>query len=136
MWEFLSDVLERGGVVAALFFMLTIGFGLVVRTLWNQNQKLHKQLKTQADSQKKMAQEHAQVLSEQADKHAQEKRLQSEEYTAQLLTLTSARDDLQERRVVEKGDVVEKMMNYISSVDRFVNKLETVVDILVQAGRG
>lgn len=44
MWEFLSNVLEKGGVVALLFVGLGLAFGATIRALWKQNQTLHKRI--------------------------------------------------------------------------------------------
>jgi len=44
MWDFLGRILQEGGVVAALFFIVLFFFGGTVRTLWAQNQELHKRL--------------------------------------------------------------------------------------------
>jgi hypothetical protein len=44
VWQFLSDVLQEGGAVAALFFLLLIACGIGFRALWQQNQGLHLQM--------------------------------------------------------------------------------------------
>lgn len=128
MWQFLSDVLEKGGVVAALFFLLAIGFGVTVRVLWQQNQALHRQLHEQSET-------HAALIRSMSSGYVAERKMQSDECTAQLMSLTNRIDELQEQRVDEAREVTIKMMTYISNVDRFVTKLETAIDVLIQAGR-
>lgn len=129
MWEFLSQVLEKGGVVAALFFLLVIGFALAIRVLWKQNQALSAKLHKQSEA-------HAELIRSMASIHAQKAKEQTDECSVQLLSLSKRIDSLQEQRVDETRDVTIKMMTYISNVDRFVSKLETAVDVLIQAGKG
>jgi len=128
VWEFLTKVLDKGGVVAALFFLLVIGFGIAVRVLWKQNQELQRKLHTQSEA-------HAELIRSVAETHAVERKVQTDECSTQLMTLSSRIDQLQEQRVDETRDVTIKMMTYISNVDRFVSKLETAIDVLIQAGR-
>lgn len=132
----MGSVLEKGGVVAALFFLLTIAFGFAVRALWNENQSLHRQLQEQADDKKKMAEEYAQSLRTQAEKHTREWRAQADEFAEQLMTLTTRIDELQERRVSEMRAFTEKVVNYIGHIDNFANKLEATIDVLLRASGG
>lgn len=44
MWDFFTKVLETGGLTALIFAIVCLGFGITVKTLWRQNQELHKQL--------------------------------------------------------------------------------------------
>lgn len=46
MWEFLTTVLKEQGPVALAFAVVFVAFALVVRALWNDNQKLHTKLET------------------------------------------------------------------------------------------
>lgn len=133
MWEFMSGVLEKGGVVAALFFLVTIGFGFAVRALWNKNQILHKQLKTQADASRETAVTHAVQLREMASQHAIDRKSQSDEYARQLLFQANKVNDLQERRVEETRTVTEKVITYIGNIEKFANKLEATIDVLLRA---
>lgn len=143
-WDFLSDMLEKGGVVATLFFVLIIAFGLTVRVLWNKNQELHKQLKSQADSAKKMAMAHAVQLREMSDQHvghlkglttqhAADRKSQSDEYARQLLLQANRINELQDRRVEETRVWTEKVITYIGNIDKFANKLEATIDVLIRA---
>jgi predicted Holliday junction resolvase-like endonuclease len=45
VWEFFSNVLETGGVVALLFALVLFAFAATVKALWNQNQKLHAEIR-------------------------------------------------------------------------------------------
>ena len=49
MWDFLSTVLQEGGTVAALFFVVLFASGVAFRALWKQNQGLHIQLSQEKD---------------------------------------------------------------------------------------
>jgi len=44
MWEGFTAVLQEGGVVAALFFLMLVGAGFFFKALWKQNQELHGQI--------------------------------------------------------------------------------------------
>lgn len=44
MWDFFSEVLKTGGVVALLFSVVLVAFGVTVRALWQQNQALHRRI--------------------------------------------------------------------------------------------
>ncbi len=67
--------------------------------------------------------------------HSVEKRAQAEEFTAQLMTLTSRIDELQERRVSETRSATEKVIGYVGHIDAFANKLEATIDVLLRASR-
>jgi len=144
VWEFLGNVLEEGGVVAALFFLLTIGFGFVVRALWSKNQELHREIAQLIDGSKTMAEAHAIQLREMskeqmeqlkalAAQHAADRKQHADEYARQLLAQAAKINELQERRVEETRTVTEKVIRYIGHIDQFANKLEATIDVLLRA---
>lgn len=45
MWEFLAQLLEKGGVVAVLLGLIVVGFGWAFRTVWNDNRALRVEVK-------------------------------------------------------------------------------------------
>lgn len=45
MWEFLSKLLDHGGIVAVSFAALGLVGAAMVRALWSQNQSLHEELR-------------------------------------------------------------------------------------------
>lgn len=117
MWEFLDNVLERAGVVAALFTMSMIACGAAVTVLWRQNQRLH-------------------GLLEQARKDsASELKALAEDHARQLTALGNRIDELQERRVRETGTMTERVMDHIKHIDQFAAKLEATIDLILQMNR-
>lgn len=128
MWSFLAEVLKQGGVVALLFTVMAVGFVLTVRVLWRQNQGLHAKLQ-EKDNQR------ATEITNLVQKHSDNIREQQEECAEQLQRMASRIDDLQERRVTEAQEVTEKVVTYVGHIDQAVDKMESAIDVLIQAGR-
>lgn len=128
MWNFLSEVLKQGGLVALLFTVLAIGFVLTIRVLWKQNQDLHVKLQSKDD-------QRASEITALVQRHSEQIREQQEECAEQLQRMASRIDDLQERRVTEAQEVTEKVVTYIGHIDQAVDKMESAIDVLIQAGK-
>lgn len=128
MWTFLSEVLKQGGLVALLFTVFAIGFVVTIRVLWKQNQDLHTKLQSK-DNQR------ANEITALVQQHSENLREQQEECAEQLQRMASRIDDLQERRVTEAQEVTEKVVNYIGHIDQAVDKMESAIDVLIQAGK-
>lgn len=45
MWALLTQITDKGGLIAGLFASVVLVCVLVVRELWQQNQKLHEQIR-------------------------------------------------------------------------------------------
>lgn len=128
MWTFLSEVLKQGGLVALLFTVMAVAFAAIVRVLWKQNQELHNKIQTKDD-------QRAQEVTELVQRHSEQIRDQQEECAEQLQRMASRIDDLQERRVTEAQEVTEKVVTYIGHIDQAVDKMESAIDVLIQAGK-
>lgn len=133
------------GLAAVISLLVIFAFGFAIRTLWNKNQELHNRLLAQETSAKELTDDHAVQLREMSDEHldqlnvlaeqhAADRKNQADEYTRQLLAMSNRMNDLQERRVEETRKVTEKVITYIGHIDRFANKLEATIDILIRAG--
>lgn len=139
MWEAFNNVLEKGGVVAALFFVVLISFGFAVRALWNSNEKQRKDFAEQIQALKSSCDQSLNKISEENQKAVG---LLAEELGKQLAAVVSKNEELhdkvdsiQERRVTETKDNTERMMSYIRHTDAFVLKLEAAIDVLLKASR-
>lgn len=128
MWSFLSDVLKEGGLVALLFTVVMVGFVVTIRILWKQNQDLHAKLQIKDEY-------HASEVKGLVKEHVERSRKQQEECAGQVQQLAERIDQLQERRVTEAQEVTEKTLNYIGHIDQAVDKMESAIDILIQAGK-
>lgn len=147
MWDFLSDVLEQAGVVAALYALTLLGVAFGIRVLWKahkealeklakvQKEEAEKRLearKSQEAERENMREAHIKQLTSLRDEHEKELK---EALTAQrdaAVNYAERLDALQERRVTEMRDVTTKVVQHISSIDTTVGKLGTAVDVLVR----
>jgi Skp family chaperone for outer membrane proteins len=156
-FKFLDNVLNKGGVVATLFFVLVFACGFAIRVLWNRNQALHKQVldhsqalkntveshsrqlqklqATHADQLQKLQATHADQLQTMARANTDEMKSLAEQHTGEKRVMGTRIDDLQERRVDETRSITEKVMAYIQHIDTFVAKLEVTIDVLMNAAR-
>lgn len=151
MWDAFNNVLEKGGVVAALFFVVIIAAGIAIRALWKANSDDKKEFQKKIDEltashAKQIAdltKAHKESIALLSDKHAESNNAMSDEIGAQIAAvvkkneeLQSKLDGLQERRVSETRDNTERVMSYIKHMDGFVMKLEAAIDVLLKASRG
>lgn len=145
-FRFLDSVLDKGGVVATLFFVLVAAFSVAIRTLWLRNQKLHaealdatKTLKTTIEAHSRQLQkinaEHSEKIRAMAERHEEQIRQMAEQHVKEKRVMGSRIDELQETRVGEAKSVTEKVMSYVQHIDQFVNKLEITIDVLMNAAR-
>ncbi len=111
MWKFLGEVLEQGGVVALLFAALGVGFATVVRALWLQNQKLHKQ------------------LSDERNRYTEQLERLSREHAAALSAI-------QERRITEAKAVTERFMEHVQKMDRALDRIGASLSVLIEVSKG
>jgi ubiquinone biosynthesis protein UbiJ len=103
MWEFLGQVLEKGGVVAVIQVLVLIGVALFIKWLWNEQRRLHHTIvELQAT--------HAEQIAEVQDKL----------------------NELQERRVAEAKNVTKEVIEHVSQIDRSLEKLESSLDVLIE----
>lgn len=111
MWKFLGSVLEQGGIVALAFAALGIGFAVVVRALWQQNQKLHKQLSDDRErytlNLERISKEHAETLA-----------------------------GIQERRINEAKAITERFVDHVSKMDRALDRISASLGVLIEVSRG
>ena len=140
MWQAFNSVLEKGGIVAALFFVVIAACGLAVRALWKSNQEEKKAYLAKIEQ---MAKEHAAAIEALSKAHREAVGSLSDEIGAQIAAVVAKNDELQkkldaiqERRVVETRDTGERVMSYIKHIDAFVLKLESAIDVLLRASRG
>lgn len=145
-FKFLGGVLEKGGVVAALFFVVIFAFGFAIRALWKKNQEVHAQVSSGTDALKKAVEsharkveklqgEHAQSLRDLVQRHTDQLKAVAEQHTREKRLMGQRIDELQEIRVTETRSHTESTMAYIQNIDQFVTKLETVIDVLMNASR-
>lgn len=140
MWDAFNNVLEKGGVVAALFFVVIASSGLAVRALWLSNEKQRKEFAEKLDE---LTEAHQQAIDAVSDEHRKSTLALADELGKQIAAvvgknheLQSKLDSIQERRVVETKDSTERVMAYIKHIDAFVLKLEAAIDVLLRASRG
>ena len=129
-------MLQQGGVVATLFTLVILGCSGAIVALWKQNQKLMIASRSHAQQLQRAAETYAKQVHELHEKQAAEKKLQRDESTAQLMTLAKRIDELQERRIHEASDLMERVMAHINHIDQFAGKLETAIDVLISASGG
>lgn len=123
MWDFLSGVLEKGGVVAAIFVLYSIGIFFAFRALWNANQKLHDRVaevqKEEGEKRSKMREAH--------DHEIDKIRTAVLEETQRFATRI---DDLQERRVAESQEVIREVIKHVQHTRLAVERVGDTMDVL------
>lgn len=95
-WAFLAHVLDSKGFTGLLFVAVGVGVFFIVRSLWNTNQSLHRQI---AEERK----QHAEAMSIVQDKRVGEAREQVED---------SAQRDRELYQVINKLD--QTMKGYLA----------------------
>lgn len=128
MWEFLRDMLEKGGVAATVLALVVIGCGIAIRHLWRENQALQAQIRT-------ITEQYAQQTRTLAETYVTERKQQSHDFAARLVAHSERVDDLQERRIKEARDLTERAMSYMQHFDQFAAKLETLIEMIVSERR-
>lgn len=111
MWEFFSDVLREGGVIALLFTACSAAFALTARALWSENQLLHRQMRENAEESTRLVRQLQEELSRQIH-------------------------ELQEKRVVEAQQVTERVVAHVQAVDRAMERISTSLDVLIDLSGG
>lgn len=140
MWDFLSNVLEQAGVVAALYFLTLIGVAFAFRAMWHSHQT---EATKRLDAYKAFEEERTTLLkgftaelAEQRRKHEIELRKLNEQVRAEASSYAMRLDALHERRVVEMRDLTTKTIGHIASIDQTVGKLGSAVDVLIRITDG
>jgi len=151
MWEFLSSLLEMGGVVAALYGLTLIGIAIAGRVIWNSYGKVLTQLATvQTDQEKKrgelrlafeverreLREQHAAELARLRGEHAAEllavadqRRVEADRFGARL-------DAVRDHHTAQMVGLVEKSTRHIERIDQTVGKLSAGLDVLIRFGEG
>jgi hypothetical protein len=139
MWQAFNNVLEKGGIVAALFFVVIAASGFAIWSLWKSSREQQKEF---LDKIEKLTASHDKAIAELTKAHAEAVEAFSQEVGAQIEAVVLKNDELQkrldaiqERRVVDTKDNAERLMSYIKHFDAFVLKLESAIDVLLRAGR-
>lgn len=147
MWDFLSDVLEQAGAVAALYALTLLGVAFGIRVLWKAHkeamEKLAKVQKEEAEKRlearksyeterSSMREDHTKLLNSLRDEHDKELKNALKAHQEAAAKYAERLDALQERRVTEMRDVTAKVVQHIASIDTTVGKLGTAVDVLVR----
>jgi len=136
VWNFLSDVLEQAGIVAALYMLTLVGVAFGMRVLWKAHtealEKLAKVQKEEAEKQIDARKSYEAERISMRDEHNKELRSALKAYQEAAAKYAERLDALQERRVTEMRDVTTKLVQHIASIDSTVGKLGTAVDVLVR----
>lgn len=146
MWEFLSNLLEKGGVVALLFFTLAAAFAFAIKALWNENQLLRRQIrddkKTHVAEVRDEAVVHEQKLVDLHERYEKKYEELQKRYEQKFEELQTRYDELQEKRRDEAVKVQERVMTHIQAVDRSSEKISHSLELLINmlgdpnAGKG
>lgn len=151
MWEFLSNVLEKAGVVAALYVLTLIGMAIAARyTAKAYKAALDRVAEVQKAEEKKRGDMRAAFEIEKRElmtAHAAELARERDECSTELLAVAEQRraeaerfgvrlDTVRDHHTDQMVTVVEKSTRHIERIDQTVGRLAAGLDMLIRIGEG
>lgn len=129
MWEeTLQTVLERYGLAAAIMVGVLIGLSYVIRTLWNDNKELRKDLNA-------MEQRYRDDVTRIHMEEHEKRHSMRMAFNQEVQHLSKRIDELQEKRVNAAQSVTETVVEHVAhtrhSVDKITTAMETLTEMVV-----
>lgn len=151
MWEFLDSLLEKAGVVAALYGLTLVGIGVAARWLWGQWTRTlaahSADVKAEERKRGEMRVAFEVERSELRLGHAAELARLRREHAVELLDAAEQRrresdrfgariDAVRDHHTAQMVALVEKSTRHIERIDQTVGKLAAGLDVLIRIGEG
>lgn len=154
MWEFLNNLLDKAGVVVALFALTVLAFVGIARIAWKQMERLNERLlesRNQVEIIRRQDEEKRAVMRMAFDEEriafASERARIAAEHAAELISVAElarkeARgfgervDLLRDRHTTQMVELVEKSTRHIERIDQSISRLGVAIDVLVRVGEG
>lgn len=154
MWDFLNNVLEQAGFVAALYVLTMVGVALAGRMVWKHIVALNAKLvaaETRATKAtagtaaavEKVRTEESGKRGKMREAHDEERRRTDAEHAAELLAVAEERRAEAERfgdRIETRADrhsdqmiqLVEKSTKHIERIDSSIGNFSAALDVLIR----
>jgi len=154
VWEFLNNLLDKAGVVVALFALTVLAFVGIARIAWKQMERLNERLlesRNQVEIIRRQDEEKRAVMRMAFDEEriafASERARIAAEHAAELISVAElarkeARgfgervDLLRDRHTTQMVELVEKSTRHIERIDQSISRLGVAIDVLVRVGEG
>lgn len=151
MWDFLNNLLEKAGVVAALYALTLVGIGAASRWLWGQWTKTlaahsaaikaeevkRGEMRVAFEVERReMREAHTGAMAREAAEHAAELLAVAEQRRAEAERFGARLDAVRDHHTEQMVGLVEKSTRHIERIDQSVAKLGAGLDVLIRIGEG